>query len=354
MLMHCNVGTLVDPYDFGDNLNFFGIQIDTWQSPREEACAEPIGYFTWFGGPEFLTTPYNTDWNEGPVPFPDASLATDSYNQLAWYENNVWAAYSGNPLVGSRYGQNTVAANIRANGEVECSMLYNVPSASPELVQNDLSEPLTVVVNAAQAVICEYPDSTMLVTATIPAEAFNFSKASLELTTNSSQPLWYAGTKSGSLSLTLENIGDVAQIATIVPELCCLDSPVSTCDNSIVDFEAFSAAQQEVILQSGDIYEVDLYIQTSLFGDGYCNVSIYHASNTSLGSIANPSFNTTTGATPAQVLVEQMYFSAPVGPPISFTVSFDLFWPMVDRLTYMYATSAIPEDPAGYLSFANG
>lgn len=343
----------MDPFNEGDGLNSFGIQIDDWQDVREEACPEPVGYFTWVGGPEFLTTPYGSEWNEGPVPFPDASLATDSYDQLAWYENNVWAAYSANPPVGSRYGRNTVAANVRANAGVECSMLYNVPSASPEPVQNDLTGTVTVMVNTAQAVICEYPDSTMLVTATIPAEAFNISKASLELASNSSQ-LWYAGVKSGILSLTLENIGDVAQVATIVPELCCLVSPVSTCDNSIVDFETFSLAEQVVILQSGDIYELDLYIQTSLFGDGYCNVSVYHASNTSLGSIASPTFNTTAGATPAQVLVEQMYFSATVGPPISFTVSFDLFWPTIDRLTYMSAISATPEDKAGYLLFASG
>jgi len=52
--------------------------------------------------------------------------------------------------------------------------------------------------------------------------------------------------------------------------------------------------------------------------------------------------------------VEQIYFSAVVGPPISFTIYFDLFWPSVNRLTYMSASDATlnSADETPFLDFS--
>ncbi|KAL0020840.1 hypothetical protein WJX79_008154 [Trebouxia sp. C0005] len=233
--------TLVDPYQFGDyDPNYFGLQIDNWQGSRSEDCVNPLGYYTWYLGPVFEETPYFTDWDEGSTPFPETATVNDSYNQLAWYENNMWAAYAGKLQLtpDARFQRNTIAANIPANGQVNCSMLYNVPSATPELVTNGSSATFMAIVNTAQAVVCEYPNNVMMVTATIPAETFNFAKATLGLLSNGSQAYWY---------------------------------PV-------------------------------------------------------------------------------------VGPPISFTVYFDLFWPSVDRLTYMspYDTSLNSVDKTPYTEFSGG
>ncbi|DBA87921.1 TPA: hypothetical protein ACH3X1_004909 [Trebouxia sp. C0004] len=245
-------GTLVDPFLFGDSTNWFGLQIDEWQGARSEDCDNPLGYWTWYLGPVFEETPYFTEWNEGPTPFPETATVNDSYNQLAWYENNLWAAYAGKLQLttDARFQRNTIAANIPANGQVNCSMLYNVPSASPELVINGSSDPFMAIVNIAQAVVCEYPNNVMMVTATIPAEYFNFAKAVLGLVSNGSQAYWYPGTKSGALLLTLENVGNVAQVVDIVPGACCLTLPMPTCDSSNVMFAAFPQGGVAV-LQSG-------------------------------------------------------------------------------------------------------
>ncbi|KAL0027759.1 hypothetical protein WJX77_003330 [Trebouxia sp. C0004] len=77
-------GTLVDPFLFGDSTNWFGLQIDEWQGARSEDCDNPLGYWTWYLGPVFEETPYFTEWNEGPTPFPETATVNDSYNQLAW------------------------------------------------------------------------------------------------------------------------------------------------------------------------------------------------------------------------------------------------------------------------------
>jgi len=345
----------VDPYQFGDYPNYFGLQIDNWQGSRSEDCVNPLGYYTWYLGPVFEETPYFTEWDEGPTPLPETATVNDSYNQLAWYENNMWAAYVGNLQLtaDARFQRNTIAANIPANGQVNCSILYNVPSASPELVNNGSSDPFMAIVNIAQAVVCEYPNNVMMVTATIPAEAFNFAKAVLGLVGNGSQAFWYPGTKSGASLLTLENTGNVAQVINIVPGACCLTSPVATCDSNDVMFAAFPQGGVAV-LQSGEISEFDLYAQTSDFGAGYCNVSVTYMSNTSLGTLASLPFDTNIGSGQSQVLVEQIYFSAVVGPPISFTIYFDLFWPSVNRLTYMSASDATlnSADETPFLDFS--
>ncbi len=348
----------MDPYQFGDyDPNYFGLQIDNWQGSRSEDCVNPLGYYTWYLGPVFEETPYFTEWDEGPTPFPETATVNDSYNQLAWYENNMWAAYAGKLQLtpDARFQRNTIAANIPANGQVKCSMLYNVPSASPELVTNGSSDPFMAIVNIAQAVACEYPNNVMMVTATIPAEAFNFAKATLGLVSNGSQAFWYPGTKSGALLLTLENTGNVAQVIDIVPGACCLTSSSQTCDSNDVMFAAF-AQGGVAVLQSGEISEFDLYIQTFDFGAGYCNVSITYMSNTSLGTVASLPFDTSIGSGQSQVLVEQIYFSALVGPPISFTIYLDLFWPSVNRLTYMSPNdiSLNSADKTPYTDFSRG
>ena len=262
----------------GDCANCLGVQYDNWG--RSGDCNSPIGYYTWLasqagGGPDFDVTPYGTDWAEGPAPYPERGTAADPYNQLAWYENNTWAAYGQGLAVlpaSSRYGRNTVASNIRADGSTNCTLLYNVPSATPETVvsMEEITPDLSAVVNTAQAVICEYPQNSMIITATIPAEAYNFTKGFPELVSNSSQLAWYAGAKSGPVEVTLENTGSMAEVVSVAPGGCCMTWPVSTCDISVV---SISSDMFQVTLQSDEMQAVQYYVSTTMYGQGYCNES---------------------------------------------------------------------------------
>ena len=318
---------------------------DVWAAYRsaDQNCAEPVGSVTSLTTPSSSEDPFGDSWDPNnayfysfsqplPNPSPEAT-ATDQYNQIAWYENNVWAfSHASGPELSppnqQQYARNTIAANVRGDLDTECSMLFNVPSASEEPIGGAASG--NMIVNTAQAVICEYPNNAMAVTASIPVEAFGFAQGLLELESNSTQSVWFPGALTGTVTLNLMNTGTMAQVVTVNSGQCCLTKldSTTTCDAQNVYFTKMPNAQP-LLVGSGESVSTSLTVFTKFYGDGYCNVSVGHLFFDGVGPAAStlPAF------------VGQFSFSAPLGPPVTFSVEFSLFLLNMERAQYLDAES---------------
>ena len=319
---------------------------DTWNTYRssDDNCAAPLGSVTSLTTPSSAVDPFGYSWDPGycytfsqplPNPPPEAT-ATDQYNQIAWYENNVWAfscaSAAGVPELSppnhQQYARNTIAANVRGDLDTQCSMLFNVPSAAEEPVAGAVSG--NMLVNTAQAIICEYPNNAMAVTTSIPVEAFGFTQGHLALESNSTQPAWFPGALTGPVTLNLINTGTIAQVVTIDSGQCCLtrlDSTI-TCDANNVYFLKATDAPP-LLIDIGESVSTSLTVFTKFYGNGYCNVSVGHLFFDGNGPATStlPKF------------VGQISFSAPVGPPVTFSIEFSLFLINMERTQYLYADS---------------
>ena len=294
-------------------------------------------------GPAAPEDLYGDYWTDLPGPRDIStydSIATDPLDQLSWYEENVWAfcQFGHLPPDPQQYGPNTIAANVRASLDVNCSMLQNVPSASPEAVAN---APTDMTVNIAQAITCEYPGNMMQVTAMIPAEAFGFNKGSLELVGNGTQAEWGAGYTEGFLNLTVYNIGDMAQLVVGTPLTCCITYPNLDCSGA-AGFPSYYDYNETALIQSGDSATLQFYVVSNKHGDGYCEVavsSLYHGVPSNINVFS---------------FVEQISWSAPIGPPIYFAVDFTLFWPNIERSFYFANGGYFTSNESGWNAFTLG
>ena len=269
------------------------------------------------------------------------AIAADPYDQLSWYEQNTWRFGNGHialPNGPQRYKANTIPANIRANLQVDCTMLYNTPAATPEGVPGASAD---IVVNTAQAIGCEYPNNVMEVTTSIPAVAFGINQGTLQLAINQSQPDWGAGSRYGYLNFTMENIDDMAQLVIVTPGGCCMVSPDFDC--SVVSYVQSSLGNQTVLIQSGESITLQFYVVSDVKGDGYCEVSVSHLYYDATRSGNFSVFN----------FVDQLHFSTPPGLPVSFSVTFDMFFPDIDRSYYFAHGGVQSTNYSGLLAFSN-
>lgn len=406
----CRSGTLIDDYfvdvdhiifdayDLPDSPpGYLNMSRDQWAQYRRDPdfCEEPLGSPTslgvayikkqvdksrYDGAPE--TNPYSgiydnvTSGVDGesadryyypylfsePLPNPSPyARAHDPYNQLAWYENNVWAfsCLSGPnadaaelnhinippprlPLGLEQYGRNTIAANIRTELTYNCSMLFNVPS------DGDMLAGTGGKVNLEQAVICEYPNNTMGVSISVSMEAFGFAKdpqlerlqrfeterlrigSSTQLlrlqSFSESERRWYPGAKYGFLNLTLINTSNSSQFARPRATGCCMTSPSPQCSGVYALF----IGTQIWVPRNGTAF-AQFNVQTQQYGEGYCNVSVvaaaYYLNGTALSQ------NTTRIAESG--IWGQFKFATSPGPPVSFQMSFNMYFTKMERSIYI-------------------
>ena len=379
----------MDPLDIKKDVGFWSLTQEAWANYRRDptTCAEPLGsttslaYLSTMGSG---TNPYFGAWNNDsevaanpehpylfsaplPEPLPIAT-ALDPYNQLAWYDSNVWAFSIGGyqiaggkpqlPLDQQQYGRNTIAANIRADLSYDCSMLFNVPSEEDVAIGDQ-----TMKVNLEQAVICEYPNNFMAVSLQISVEnAFGFAKFAKDhmggLETGSSVQIldrdsfaeselrWYPGAKAGWVNMTLISTSDVPQAVMFNASTCCMTSPSLACDHFDAEgnfvSSGISAYFEDILsIPRHESAFASLFMYTQQYGEGYCNVTfsqVYFDGK----AIAEDATSQFTG---------KVSFSAPVGPPVTFVVEFYIYYLSMERNTYFFSSSE-PGHPANALGVA--
>lgn len=385
--MRCCTGTLVDYYavDYFDGTGFWAMSLDSWATYRSDQgnCAKPLGSPTSLLYEMFLAkgwTPYFGAWtnhtNEAdndvnhpylfseplPDPLPNAT-ALDPNNQLAWYENNVWAFssmghYDGGkpqlPLDQQQYGRNTLAANMRANLAYNCSMLFNVPSEQDVAIGDGGP---TMKVNLEQATICEYPNNTMSVSLQISTEnAFGFAKfakdqlggletgASVQILERASflqsELRWYPGALTGWVNLTLVSTSNVPQLFTsnFGANACCLTSPSLKCDE--FDENGARISRSGVSASLSGLVSVSRHesafasfkVLTDSYGEGYCNVSLNQVYFDGKANVRDETSQ----------FWGKITFSASVGPPVAFTVTFYVYFLNMEREKYFLPNTAGP------------
>ena len=370
-------------YYFDDEQEgFWDMTIDYWKAFRgnSENCAKPLGYTTSLGYASYNPrgwSPYFGSWQKDsstpehpylfseplPDPLPNAT-ALNPYNQLSWFDNNVWAFSTPHlldpgtpqlPLDQQQYGRNTLAANIRTNLAYNCSMLFNVPSEEAVSIGDGGQ---TMRVNLEQAAICEYPNNTMAVSLQISTEnAFGFAKfakdqlggleigASVQMLEKGSflqsELKWYPGALSGWVNLTLVSTSNVPQYVTSNYDAssCCLTSPFLRCDyinegGVKVRYSGISAGLTNIAsVPRRETAFASFKINTQQHGEGYCNLSlsqVYFDGN--LRAVATDATSHFEG---------KITFSAPVGPPVSFTVTCYLYFQNMEFSKYFLPKTAI-------------
>lgn len=365
--------------EYEDWVGKWGMAYMEWADWRPSNCDDPLGGATsptsTYNG--LANTPYNGAWTEGSAdfylpyafsePLPDPSpidRAQDPYNQLAWYENNVWAfspasapaiPSGGDPVTPiprfpsnqQQYARNTIAANIRADLANNCSMLFNAPSAVNVSVGDGGEE---IAVNLEQAVICEYPNNTLAITfkvSMLSENAFGFAKGQLgglEGAGGSSVQIlekgsfletdfkWYPGAKSGWVNVTLINTSDMPQLVKFTSGACCMMSPSLKCDyvdaTTAVNnhFSGVSVGSADLVsLRRHESAFASLRVYVTEYGEGYCNASfshVYFDGKAVATNLTSP-------------VSAQLTFSASLGPPVTFTVAFNIYFLNMERNQYL-------------------
>lgn len=402
-------GTLIDDYFVDvDHLYYeypeippgvLNMSRSKWAEYRgaDDHCAEPLGSPTslgvvplkvifalrYSGAPELnpywgiydnATTGHPEEENDrhyhpylfsDPIPDPSPyDRGHDPYNQLAWYENNVWAFsfLSGPnsnsppprfPLGPQQYGRNTIAANIRSDLTYNCSMLFNVPS------DGDMLAGTARKVNLEQAVICEYPNNFMGVSISVSMEAFGFAKDPQQLlqrlqrfeterlmigsstqvlrpkSFSESERRWYPGAKYGLVNLTLINTSNKSQFARPRVTGCCMTSPSLECSGVY----ASVVGTQVWVPKNGSAF-AQFSVQTQQYGEGYCNVSVVAAAYYLNGTAISQNATRVT----ASGVWGQIKFATSSGPPVSFHMSFNLYFLGMERSKYVIPATTETEN----------
>ena len=355
------IGVMIYTYsgDY-DAFGHLGMTAETWaQYHSDRNCESPVGRATNLGsGPPFAepsVTPYFGDWSDSSDnyqfsdPLPDPSpyeRATDPYNQLAWFENNIWAFTSDSSLVAPpvpqrvprdsrQYGPNTIAANVAATQDdgsmSQCSMLFNERSDVNRSVAGSVNG--NMIVNTKQAIICEYPGNKMAVSVTVPVrEVFGFRNGQLQFKLKAI-PVWYPGDLAGIVNVTFINTGSMAQVVYINSSKtqCCMTSPSLDC--SIFAFE-FPQQVPLFVASNGSAVPssvVQFRIVLPRLGEGYCSVFFNHFE-----------FDGKVGRNTTSDVMGQFGFLAPPGPPIYFKVKFNVYLLGMERSNYILNDNFIP------------
>lgn len=336
---------------------------DTWASYHTNGnCEAPLGRATSLGTNTLTSDPsrdpFFGEWSSSsdsydfsdPLPDPTPyERATDPYNQLAWYENNIWAFSSDSsvysppvpqrrPRDSRQYARNTIAANVattQSDGNMsQCSMLFNERSVDSMSVSGAVNGEM--IVNTKQAIICEYPDNEMAISVTVPVrEVFGFKNGQLGFELMSTQ-IWYPGDLVGVVNVTFIDTGNMAQIVYInsTKTICCLTSPALSCGYPgvfVFDFPAdvplFIGSNGSGIPSSVAQFRLVL----NQLGEGYCNVSFNHL------YLDGQGLNRT-----SDDVMGQFTFSAPPGPPIYFKVIFNMYLLGMERSNYIVNDTFIP------------
>lgn len=368
----CCSGILVYEYQ-GDYTHSASLMMtaEQWANYRSMHCGDwqtsaEIGRGTNLGsGPiELGTTPFFGAWEAGQPyysfsdPLPDPSpreRATDPYNQLAWYENNIWAFSldSGNrgslparqrlPADSRQYGPNTIAANVAAvqsdNSMSQCSMLFNEHSVDSKNVSGAVKGEM--IVNTKQAIACEYPNNEMAISVSVPvAEVFGFKNGQLGVEIQSSKSIWFPGALAGIVNVTLTNTGSMAQVVSVISNKtsCCFTSPSLVCNILVDEFPLtgyLNPPPRPIFVGSNGSGVVQFRLYLRQHGEGYCNVSFHHLYFDGKGMIGNETSEVT----------GQFTFSAPVvlGPPVTFSVTFFIYLLNMERSIYFEADTSTPK-----------
>lgn len=322
----CLPGILVDNYYLGDYANCMGITDDTWArtvlqhydvldggSPCPESPTD-AGYATCMAPLGSSANPYGEDWtaalNGGPVPDPSAQVvAADPNNQLAWFQENVWAysSQSPHPLPYSpaQYSLNSVAANVVSGSDATCRFLFNIRSLDQVPVTVlPAGDTVMTYVNTAHAIACNYEGNTMTATTTATGQDFGFAQGTAILDSNHSQPPWGPGFLYGDLLLELQNQDNIAQLVQVTPGSCCMTAPSLDCSAAVTYAES-----QTLLIPSGYSTTLSFPAQTNFFGPGYCNISVSHI------------WHDASAATGTHDFIEQIFFVADAGGPVTCSVS---------------------------------
>ena len=353
-------GILVDNWYIDDVVNSFGISDDTWGRgvlALSEPCpTSPIDYglVTSLAPLTSQVDPfweyYSDLWTyysdlQVPIPEPSPELvAADPYNQLAWYDSNVWAYSPLNapvpfPYDPAQYARNSIAANLRNDTNTSCTFLFNTRSSTEVNVPDSIGGDADAFVNTAQAIQCTYEGNSMTVSAAAAGSDFAFTQGALQLHRNHSQPAWGPGFMYGNIVLALSNNDSMAQLVAIAPGGCCMTAPEPDCSGSSI-----YASNQTVLLPSGGNTEFSFSVAASQYGLGYCNISVSHV------------WHDSSVATQAYDFIEQIPFFVDEGGPVSCSVSAQFLYADLSQDWYVTPASimAIPANATVYNTFLEG
>lgn len=317
-----------------------GISDDTWANTVLQhydvpdggsPCPEsPIdaGYATCMAPLGSSGSPYGEDWpvalHGGPVPDPTPQVvAADPYNQLAWFQQNVWAYTSQSshalPYSPAQYSPNTVAANVVSDTSTTCEFLFNIRSLDEvEVPVWPAGDTVMTYVNTAHAIACNYEGNTLTASTTATGQDFDFAQGTAILDSNHSQPPWGPGFLYGSLLLELQNQDNIAQLVQVAPGSCCMTAPSLDCSAAVT-----YADGQTLLLPAGYSTTLSFPVQTNFFGTGYCNISVSHI------------WRDASAATSTHDFIEQISFVADPGGPVTCTVSAQIAFTDIEQSWYV-------------------